>query len=407
MRQGLFVLLCISVWINYIDRGNLSIAAAGGLRRELNLDQEQMGILLSGFFWTYALMQPVAGWLVTRFNVYYVYAVGYAVWSVAVALGGMADGFLMLMLTRLMLGIGESVAYPAYSQLLTRGFAEERRGMANAMIDIGSKAGPALGTWLGGMVIVAWDWRTLFLWTGVLSLIWLLPWLQMSPRRLEAVATKDQGDWKEVIALPAAWVTFFGLFCFNYAFYFLLTWLPSWLTEEKHFSPRDMAIYAALPYCATAIASLAGAYWADRRISEGASARVVRRRMATVGLLLCGSMLLASVLASTQVAMVCLVLAFVGIGLFTCNAWAISQTLAGPQRAGVWTGLQNAVANMAGVLAPWLTGRSIKVTGTYLTAFFIAAAMLAVGAFLYGVLLPRARSTSAESRNETAGEHVI
>src|SRR5262249_30679577 len=134
MNRQLFGLLCVSVWINYMDRGNLSVAAPV-LRPEMGIGPTQMGVLLSAFFWTYSLLQPVAGWLVDRYDVYRVYAVGFALWSLAVAGGGMAAGFGSLLASRLVLGIGESMAYPAYSRILAMSFSERERGFANAMID--------------------------------------------------------------------------------------------------------------------------------------------------------------------------------------------------------------------------------------------------------------------------------
>lgn len=389
MKPALFVLLCASVWINYIDRGTLSVAAPA-LAPELRLDATSLGVLLSAFFWTYSLLQPVAGWLVDRFDVYRVYAAGFAIWSLAAAAGGLANGFESLLLSRLLLGIGESIAYPSYSRLIAGSFAEGRRGLANAMIDIGTKAGPALGTLGGGLLIQAWGWRAFFLWLGGLSLLWLVPWLWLMPKAStepHSAAASVRVPAAAVLGRGEAWITFLGLFCFNYTFYFLLTWLPSYLVRERHFSLRAMAIYGALPFCATAIASLAGAAWADRRIRTGAESLQVRRGIAVTGLLLCSAMLLGSVLAGTAAAMVCLVTAFVGIGLFTGNAWAISQTLAGPRAAGMWTGWQNAIGNLGGVVAPILTGWSVSVTGTFFAAFAVAAGMLLVSASLYGPAL--------------------
>ena len=389
MSRGLFFLLCLSVWINYMDRGNLSVAAPA-LQQEMGLTPTQLGVLLSGFFWTYSLLQPVSGWLVDRFDVYRLYAAGFAIWSLAAAGGGLANGFAVLLVSRLFLGAGESLAYPAYSRILAGEFAEQRRGFANAMIDVGTKAGPALGTLLGGLVIEAWGWRWFFFGMGALSMVWLAPWMRrIPPAALREVRPAPSSAAGAVFRHRQAWITFFGLFCFNYAFYFLLTWLPSYLVTEREFSYRAMAVYGALPFCATAAASLAGGIWADRRIRAGAAAGPLRRRVAVIGLILCGLMLLGSAAAPTAPAMVCLVIAFIGIGLFTCNVWAITQTLAGKDLAGTWTGWQNAVGNMGGVIAPIATGWSVTATGSFLPAFFVAAAMLFLAAILYGVSLGR------------------
>src|SRR5271168_3569322 len=129
----ILALLVISVTINYIDRGNLSIAASR-LSAELQLDPEKIGLLLSSFFWTYAAMQIVSGWLIDRYSVYWIFAGGFFIWSAATALTGLAGGFITILALRLLLGIGESVAYPAYSKMIAQGIPSEHRGLANGLI---------------------------------------------------------------------------------------------------------------------------------------------------------------------------------------------------------------------------------------------------------------------------------
>src|ERR1019366_2052920 len=124
-------LLALSVFINYVDRGNLSIAAPM-LKDELRISATQLGILLSAFFWTYACLQPLAGWLVDRVNVNWVIAGGFFLWSSATAATGLVRTFSMLFALRLLLGIGESVAYPSYSKIIALNFPEEHRGLANS-----------------------------------------------------------------------------------------------------------------------------------------------------------------------------------------------------------------------------------------------------------------------------------
>ena len=167
------ILLAVSVFINYIDRGNLSIAAPL-LKGELQISDSQLGLLLSAFFWTYAMFQIVSGWMVDRFNVNWVIAVGFFLWSAATAATGLIQGFAALMILRLILGIGESVAYPSYSKILARHFPEHHRGLANALIDAGSKCGPAIGTLLGGVLMARYGWRPFFIVLGVGSLVWLV-----------------------------------------------------------------------------------------------------------------------------------------------------------------------------------------------------------------------------------------
>ncbi len=381
-QNRVLILLLVSVWINYIDRGNLSVAAPI-LAPELGLTPTRLGVLFSAFFWTYAGFQAVAGWMVDRYDVYRVYAAGFLVWSAATLLTGVSSGFAALLALRMLLGLGESVAYPAYSRILTTEFPEHKRGMANALVDVGTKAGPAVGTLAGGLLVAGFGWRFLFLSIGLASLVWLIPWMRSIPAAAEGRARRIRGPGiREILRRRQAWVTFVGLFGFNYAFYFLLSWLPSYLVMERKFSLQAMSVYGALPYGATAVASLVTGYLTDRHIARSGPASV-RKHVAIAGLVLCATTLPAVAIVPTVPAMALLVISFVGIGMYTANAWAITQTLAGPLAAGQWTGVQNAIGNLGGVVAPVVTGWLVSGTGSFYGAFLAAAMNLAMAAMLY------------------------
>src|SRR3954453_21919961 len=168
-------LLVLSVCINYVDRGNLGVAAKS-IQDELRFTPEQLGILLGGFFWTYSLLQIAAGKMMDRWDVNWLYAGGFLVWSAATGVTGFAGSFGVILLLRFVLGAGESIAYPAYSKIIASTFPETLRGTANALIDSGSKIGPALGISIGVKMIQAWSWRPMFLFVGGASLLWLVPW---------------------------------------------------------------------------------------------------------------------------------------------------------------------------------------------------------------------------------------
>src|SRR5258706_4632993 len=142
--NGVLILLGLSVFINYIDRANLSVAAPL-LQDELGLSHSQLGVLLSAFFWTYACMQLLAGWLVDRFEVKWVLPIGFFVWSVATAFTGTLHEFTTLLIIRAVLGAGESVEYPAYAKIFANHLAESSPGFANSFVGTGQPLGPALG----------------------------------------------------------------------------------------------------------------------------------------------------------------------------------------------------------------------------------------------------------------------
>src|SRR5579864_5201801 len=157
-QWGVLALLFISIFINYVDRGNLSIAGPVLVKpapQGLGLDKAQLGYLLSAFFWTYALCQllGLVAVVLDRVEVSLAYAGAFLLWSAATAATGLAASFTVLFAFRLLLGIGESVAYPSYSKIFCLYFPEHHRGFANAVIDAGSKFGPALGTLAGGLLI--------------------------------------------------------------------------------------------------------------------------------------------------------------------------------------------------------------------------------------------------------------
>jgi len=179
-RSRVLFLLGLSVFINYLDRGNLSIAAPL-LKNEFQLSATQLGVLLSCFFWTYSFFLPFSGWLVDRLDVKWVIAGGFIFWSAATAATGAVHAFGTLLLARLALGAGESVSYPACSTILSRYFPEHKRGFANASIVAGMALGPAIGTLAGGILMNRFGWRPIFLIVGLTSLLWLLPWYRWMP----------------------------------------------------------------------------------------------------------------------------------------------------------------------------------------------------------------------------------
>lgn len=383
-QWGVLSLLVVSVCINYIDRGNLSVAAPF-LASDLHLNKTELGALLSSFFGTYAAFQIVAGVLVERYDVRWVYGAGFFIWSAATALTGIAGSFGSIFALRLVLGVGESAAYPAYSRIIARSFPEARRGLANAWVDAGSKCGPAIGTLVGGLLINAYGWRALFIALGLGSLVWLAPWAVWGPRieGSDRKGSEYSPGFIEILAKRDAWGTFLGLFCVNYTWYFLLAWLPAYLVIERHFSTEMMAVLGSLPFWGIALSSLTGGWASDRWIARGGNPTRVRKTFVAGGMLLTTLILPAAIVRDPKLCIALLIFASLSFGLFTSNIWAITQTLAGPSASGKWTGWQNMFGNIGGIVAPYVTGLIVDKTGQFLLAFVGACIALVLGAIAY------------------------
>jgi MFS family permease len=390
-ESRILLLLVISGFLNYVDRANLSVGLTD-IQSELHISPYNLGLLQSAFFWTYAAFQlsSIAGWLVERFNVCWVLAAGFFLWSGATAVTGLVHVFGLLFALRLLLGVGESVAYPAYSRILANNFPEHHRGLANALIDAGTKAGPAAGTLLGGLLIAGFGWRPFFFVLGLASLVWLGPWILWMPRARGVEAAEDPGAMPTTAALlrqRPVWFTSVGLFCSNYFWYFLITWLPYYLEKERHFAKNKMAVYGSLSFFAVAVSSVVSGWLSDRWISRGSSPTRVRKTFAGIGLTFSTIILPVALAHDARLAMALLMLACISFGIYSSNVYAITQTLAGPRAAGKWTSLQNGTANLAGVAAPWLTGWVVQTTGQFYLAFLLAAAIVLASAacFIFGV----------------------
>src|ERR1700746_3087614 len=181
------VLLPIFVLINYVDRGNLSVAAPL-LKRELGLSASQLGILFAAFFTTYTAMQFVIGWLIDRFDVNRILAAGFLVWSLATATTGLLRGFALLLTMRLILGVGESVAVPASSKILARHLPEHSRGFASGVVMSALRCGNAVGTFGAGFLMAKFGWGAVVIGLGLASLLWLPAWMKWMPRHPVFVA---------------------------------------------------------------------------------------------------------------------------------------------------------------------------------------------------------------------------
>ena len=379
------ILVALSVFINYVDRGNLSTAAPI-IKDEFHLSATQLGILLTSFFVTYAFSNFVVGWLIDRVDVSWVLVAGYAAWSVVTTLTGFVQTLAVLFVLRLLLGVAESVAFPAYSKIFAKCLPPSRLGAANGAMLAGMNCGPAFGIFAGGLVMAAFGWRAFFIGFGFVSLLWLVPWLVLVHKRLcagERTVDENTAKLSAILRERGLWGTSLGHFFGLYLFYFILTWIPYYLVHERHHSLEEMAVIGGAAYVVMALANMSSGWITDALIDNGVSATVARKSLLSFGLVMAGTFSLLCATSGSALSIIFLILAAGGIGLMSTQVWAIVQTMSGTHAVGRWTGIQNGIGNMAGIIAPALTGILADRTGNFIVPFTIAAIMAYISAFVW------------------------
>lgn len=386
----LVLLLGTAIFLNYVDRGSIAVAAPV-MKGELGLSNEAYGWAVSAFFWVYAPVQLFAGWLCDRFSVYRLLALGILLWAASTLLMGFVGGFASLFVLRVMLGVGESLAFPGSSKIIARHVPPERRGVANAALAMGIALGPAVGTLAGGLMVAQWGWRAMFFVFGAMTLLWLAPWAQ-TVRALPTGGHLDGGERVPVGALIGRWslwsmsiVHALG----NYCFYFLLAWLPLFLTKSRGFSIGEMAWLASLGYAVQGACAFGYGHFSDWWTRSGRSEAYCRRWMMVASQTVAAAAILGLAFAHSAVAIgVLLCLAGAASAALSMNLYAIAQMFAGPRAAGTWVGVQNAIGNLSGIFGPIVTGIIVDRAG-YESAFYVTAAVAAVGALWWAVGVPK------------------
>jgi MFS family permease len=385
----LILLLGAAVFLNYVDRGAIAIAAPV-MKGELGLTAETYGIAFSAFFWIYAPVQLVVGWLCDRFSVYRLVALGITIWAASTLLMGFVGGFLSLTVLRVMLGVGESIIFPGSSKIIARHVPADERGMANAWCAAGLSIGPAAGTLAGGLILANFGWRSIFIVFGIVTLTWLLPW-QREMRRLPQV---DESITRKVpiarlLGIWSLWGMSIGHAASNFAFYFLLAFTPLYLVQHEGMSIELMTLLTTLGYATQGATAFAIGIWSDRWTRSGRSEARIRRVFLVVGQLLTAASLMA-ITMTHDVLMIGTLLCFAGVAtaFLPTNLYAVAQMFAGPRAAGTWVGLQNGIGNISGIIGPIVQGVLID-RYNYESAFYLAAAVAAFGGIWWIVGVPR------------------
>ncbi|HTV55598.1 MAG TPA: MFS transporter [Terriglobia bacterium] len=396
-RWSVVGLLFVASLINYLDRFTISISLPL-ISHDLHIGPTDKGLLLSGFFWSYAFMQIPIGVCADRFNLRWLYAGAFALWSFAQGLAGAAKTLSVLLLTRVLLGVGESIYLPGGTKIVTLLFPPEKSGLPAGLFDFGTRCGMALGGLIIPLLLIRFGWRMSFVLIGAAASLWLIPWFAVFPADIRKAGIKQQRTGNRA-SLPAPQSVLrqlalnrdllgicLGFFCFDYYWYLLVTWLPDYLVTVRRLTVLRAGLYSAAPFLVFGACEPIGGWIADRLIHYGWDETRTRKGILTIAFVT-GLLLIAAAHATSASTAIILVIGASFVGLATGNLIVILQCCAPPEKVGLWTGIENFFGNIAGVLAPLITGILISRTGSYSPGFELAASVLVAGLISYWLVV--------------------
>lgn len=397
-RWPMIWLLFAAALINYLDRSSLSLALPQ-IAAEMSLNPSRMGILLSAFFWSYAFMQVPIGWCVDHVDLKWLYAATFALWSCMQGLTGLATGFLMLIVFRILLGVGESLYLPGATKIVSLLFSSEERALPCAIFDLGTRAGLVVGGLLTPWLIIQFGWRAMFIIVGFTGLLWLVPWMLIFPRRQRIRQNSGNSQTRESTKNRRWRVSFdrnlvgicLGFFCYDYYWYLLLTWLPEYFVSVRHFTLMKAGLFSALPYVFCGLSEVLGGWLSDYLIQRGWKESRTRKMIVTIAFGMGWFLIPAALVKSANTAAL-LVIGAGLVGFGGSNLLVFPQCCAPAPEVGIWTGMQNFAGNIGGIVAPLLTGFLVSITGSYFLPFVLGTLILVLGLasywFIVGELRP-------------------
>ena len=405
-RFYIIAFLFFNMFINYMDRINLSVAAPT-ISKMFKWDSATMGWIFSCYLFTYMIFLIPWGRLTDRFGCRRVGTISMVLWS----LGGMATGatvgFASILAARLGLGVGEAASFPICGKVVRQWFPGSERGLATAIFNAGTFAGPALSAPLVAWLVLQTGWRMSFVITGAMGILWAIlwyaffrapaecTWLPEDERNYLLAQTgapakpgaAQPGPTKGALGLLLSRKTMWGQFltqgCCAYTMYLFLAWLPSYLVRERHMDLMKASWFTAMPYLLSVVFGILIGKLSDSILTPEAVKQGKRRQLLIVFILLSSVVLLTNMISNQWVVVVLIAVALTSISsALTLNIAMCNDLVWDPSMAATALGFQILGGNALGFLAPILTGYIVKATGSFNSAFVLAGALLFLGAFI-------------------------
>jgi MFS transporter, ACS family, D-galactonate transporter len=407
-RWGIALLLGFGVLVNYFDRVNLSVSQ-DALHASFGITPAIFGYLSSAYSWTYALLQLPSGILLDRFGVRLVGRVSSFLWSVASFGAAVSTGVTSFFATRLLLGVGEAPTFPGNAKAVGYWFPAAERSLATAIFDAAAKFASAIGVPLIGMGVLYFGWRWSFAATGFVSLLFFVLFygfyrnpsedrgLSSAEREFIAAGGAQPEDRAKaesgaplgyLLRQPKVWGLCLGFASYNYTFYLLLTWLPSYLSTAHHIDLLHSSLYTSIPWLFATVTDLAvGGWLVDALAKRGWNAGRVRQAVLIGGTALGLGIYGAASAGGTASAIFWISVSIGGLSAASPVGWSIPSLIAPRESVGTLGGILNFCNQLSAIAAPIVTGYVVEATNSFAWAFAVATIFLVIGILGYVFLL--------------------
>ncbi|WP_437693675.1 MFS transporter [Sorangium sp. So ce176] len=398
MRWVVLLLCFLAVALNYIDRANLAVAAPE-IEKSLGIGPAQMGLIMSGFFWTYALMQMPFGWFIDRVGGRIALPVAVGWWSLFTVATAGASSVASMFGCRLLLGAGEAGAYPACAKLVSQWFKPRERALATGIFDSGARVGSALSIPLVALIVDTFGWRAAFIITGLLGAVWILGWVVIyrSPSHGDMTGEVDvvhappardaEGDvtWASLFRHRTLWGMMLGFFCLNFTNYFFITWFPSYLVQTRGFSLRSLGTLGMVPALMAIPGGWIGGFVSDSLYRRGWSLTAARKTCMVGGMLVSSVITLSSLTSNVTLMLILFGISYSSLAFAGASVWSLPGDVAPtPRHVASIGGIQNFASNLAGIVITTFTGVMVSVTkGSFTIPLVVAGGFCLLGAFSY------------------------
>jgi len=424
-RWRIAFLLALGVLVNFFDRINLSVSR-DALHVSFGLSLVAFGYLSSAFSWTYAAMQMPAGVLLDRLGVRRVGRTSALLWSVASFAAALSPGLIWFFGARLLLGVSESPTFPANAKALGYWFTREERSLATAITDAAAKFSSAIGVPLIGLLLLYFGWRWSFAATGFISFLYFVLFYRvyrnpsedqgLSSREFDFLLRGGAQPEDQVKAQSGSSLGYLltqrkvyglalGWGAYNYTFFLLLTWLPSYLSVSLHMDLFHSVFYTSVPWLfATFTDLMVGGWLVDALIQHGSNANRVRQTVMVAGMAFGLAIFGAARAHSPLTALVWISLALGGLAAAAPVAWTVPSLIAPRESVGTLASVANCCGQIAAISAPIVTGYIISGTHSFAAAFVTASIILLLGIVGYVFLLGRIEPIPEPQENVSLGQ---